>query len=74
MPQNMERFEMRLSALDIRRVDDWRRSQPDSPSRGAAIRILVNSALQAHEQMSAAGPDEKMVLSALRKLVDGARE
>jgi len=36
-----ERFEMRASRQWIASVDNWRRAQPDLPSRGEAIRRLV---------------------------------
>lgn len=40
-----ERFEMRLPPELIARIDDWRRLQPDLPSRAEAIRRLVERAL-----------------------------
>ena len=40
-----ERFEMRLDADMIERIDDWRRKQPDLPSRSAAILRLVEVGL-----------------------------
>ena len=42
-------FQMRASAEWLRRVDDWRRTQPDIPSRAEAIRRLVDAGLQASE-------------------------
>ncbi|MDP6709536.1 MAG: YfbU family protein [Alphaproteobacteria bacterium] len=42
-----ERFEMRLDPGSIERVDRWRSSQPDLPSRAEAIRRLANFALRA---------------------------
>jgi hypothetical protein len=39
------RFEMRSSEEWLRRVDDWRRLQPNLPSRAEAIRRLVEQAL-----------------------------
>jgi len=41
-----ERFEMRLDEATIKRIDDWRRAQPDLPSRAEAIRRLVDQALK----------------------------
>jgi hypothetical protein len=40
-----ERFEMRASEAWIERLDEWRRQQPEIPSRGDAIRTLVDQAL-----------------------------
>lgn len=45
MKAKTERFEMRLDEDAIKRIDDWRRSQPDLPSRAEAIRRLVDQAL-----------------------------
>jgi metal-responsive CopG/Arc/MetJ family transcriptional regulator len=38
-------FQMRVDADFLRRVDDWRRQQPDIPSRAEAIRRLVRQTL-----------------------------
>jgi hypothetical protein len=46
-PTLTERFEMRLSKVDLERLDDWRRSQADLPSRAEAIRRLVEIGLGA---------------------------
>jgi hypothetical protein len=35
------RFELRVSEAFLRRVDEWRRRQPDLPSRASAVRQLV---------------------------------
>ena len=40
-------FQMRASAEFLQKVDDWRRAQPDLPSRAEAIRRLVEIALEA---------------------------
>jgi hypothetical protein len=37
-------FQMRVSEQFLRMVDDWRRTQPDLPSRAEAIRRLVELA------------------------------
>lgn len=42
-------FHMRLSSRFIHEVDDWRRNQPDLPSRAEAIRRLVALALKAEK-------------------------
>lgn len=36
-----ERFEMRLSEEGVAKLDEWRRQQPDLPSRAEAIRRLI---------------------------------
>lgn len=40
-----ERFQMRVSPEFFRKVDEWRRQQPDLPNRSEAIRRLVELAL-----------------------------
>jgi hypothetical protein len=40
-------FQMRVSEDFLRAIDDWRRKQPDLPSRAEAIRRLVEMALRA---------------------------
>ena len=43
--ENDQRFEMRVSEEFFRKLDDWRRKQPDLPGRAEAIRRLVELAL-----------------------------
>jgi hypothetical protein len=38
-------FQMRVSEQFLRTVDDWRRKQPDLPSRTEAIRRLVEKGI-----------------------------
>jgi hypothetical protein len=38
---NTERFELRVSPLFTKQVDDWRRRQPDVPTRAEAVRRMV---------------------------------
>lgn len=38
-------FQMRASQEWLRMIDDWRRAQPDLPSRAEAIRRLVEKGL-----------------------------
>jgi hypothetical protein len=38
---NSERVELRISPALLKIVDDWRRRQPDIPTRQAAIRQMV---------------------------------
>ena len=46
MPEKTERFEMRVGSSFLAAIDDWRRKQPDLPSRAEAIRRLVEQALK----------------------------
>jgi ribosome-binding protein aMBF1 (putative translation factor) len=39
-------FQMRLSGEFLERLDDWRRKQPDAPSRAEAMRRFTASMLQ----------------------------
>jgi hypothetical protein len=39
-------FQMRASDEWLRKVDDWRRVQPDIPARAEAIRRLVEKGLR----------------------------
>jgi len=45
--ERMQRFEMKAPAPWLARIDDWRRQQPDIPSRAEAIRRLVETAIEA---------------------------
>lgn len=45
MPPKTERFEMRMEVDMIAQLDEWRRQQPDLPSRAEAIRRLVRQSL-----------------------------
>lgn len=46
MPEEQtERLQMRVSLAFLKRIDDWRREQPELPSRAEAIRRLVERAL-----------------------------
>ena len=40
-------FQMRVSEEFLRRIDDFRRAEPDLPSRAEAIRRLIELGLQA---------------------------
>jgi hypothetical protein len=40
-----KQFQMRASEEFLRKVDNWRRQQPDIPGRAEAIRRLVEQAL-----------------------------
>jgi uncharacterized protein len=49
MEEKTERFEMRVPASFLKMVDDWRRKQPELPSRAEAIRRLVEIGLKARK-------------------------
>ena len=42
---NDKTFQMRASEDWLRKLDDWRRKQPDIPARAEAIRRLVEKGL-----------------------------
>ena len=42
-----ERFELRFSVDLLRRIDEWRRGDPDLPSRAETIRRLIEAGLTA---------------------------
>lgn len=44
--EKMKRFEMLAPAAWLTAVDDWRRKQPDIPTRAEAIRRLVDAGIQ----------------------------
>ena len=48
--EQTERFQMRVSPSFLRLVDEWRRKQPDLPSRAEAIRRLVERGVNAPEK------------------------
>jgi hypothetical protein len=48
--EQTERFQMRVSPAFLRLVDDWRRKQPDLPSRAEAIRRLVERGVNAPDK------------------------
>lgn len=45
--QNDKQFQMRVSEDFLRTIDDWRRRQPELPSRAEAIRQLIQTGLAA---------------------------
>jgi hypothetical protein len=45
MDGKTERIELRASIEFLKALDEWRRRQPDLPSRSSAIRQLVEKAL-----------------------------
>lgn len=50
MVTKTERIELRVSGEFLEKVDEWRRRQPDIPSRGSAVRQLVEITLSRLEQ------------------------
>jgi uncharacterized protein len=46
MDEKTERFEMRAPSSFLKTIDDWRRKQPELPSRAEAIRRLVEIGLK----------------------------
>jgi hypothetical protein len=44
------RLDMRVSSEFYKNIDEWRRKQPDLPSRTAAIRRLVELGLKVKEK------------------------
>jgi len=47
--EQSERFQMRVSPSFLRTIDEWRRKQPDLPSRAEAIRRLVDQAVKSSQ-------------------------
>jgi hypothetical protein len=45
--KNDRQLQMRVSADFLRTIDDWRRKQPDLPSRTEAIRRLIERGVKA---------------------------
>jgi metal-responsive CopG/Arc/MetJ family transcriptional regulator len=44
--QHIRTFQMRVDDEFLRQLDDWRRLQPEIPSRAEAIRRLVQEAME----------------------------
>lgn len=65
MAAKSERFEMRLDAQMIERLDRWREKQADEPSRAAAVRRLVETGLAGERRDLAISDGEKLVLGML---------
>jgi hypothetical protein len=49
-------FNMRLPAAMLRRVDEWRRRAPDLPTRGEAVRRLIEAGLKVPRAEAPAKP------------------
>jgi uncharacterized protein len=69
MVPKTERFEMRLDEETLRRVDEWRSSQTDVPSRSEAVRRLIDLGLTRGDKDSVHFSDgEKLLLLGMRDL------
>lgn len=55
---NDKLFQMRTTKEFLGRVDDWRRVQPDLPSRSEAIRRLVEAGLEVTKAEASDGRPE----------------
>jgi metal-responsive CopG/Arc/MetJ family transcriptional regulator len=53
MDGKTERIELRASGEFLKAIDEWRRRQPDLPSRSSAIRQLVEKALESESSRPA---------------------
>ena len=49
MDEEVRPYQIRLSATFWRKVDEWRRQQPEIPARAEAIRRLVEAGLAAEQ-------------------------
>jgi hypothetical protein len=63
-----ERFEMRLEARLIERLDRWRAEQDDSPSRAEAVRRLVEAGLAGGRRDLAISDGEKLLLTMVSEI------
>lgn len=52
-PLHKDTFPIRLYDRDVAEMDEWRRNQPDLPSRSKAIRELVRLGLKASKRQRA---------------------
>ena len=69
MVPKIERFEMRLESETLERVDAWRATQGDMPSRAEAVRRLIDRALAAPASKSVTFSDgEKAIVLLLGDL------
>lgn len=51
--QRSTRVHLMMSPSELRAVDEWRRAQPDLPSRAEAIRRLIDLGIAANAPKSA---------------------
>jgi hypothetical protein len=50
MAAKSERFEMRIEAEMLAKIDEWRRRQEDLPSRAEAVRRLIELGMKARSR------------------------
>jgi hypothetical protein len=77
MDEKTERFEMRVPASFLKMIDDWRRIQPDLPSRAAAIRRLVAMGLTLKTKAKQPSPRsaaraKELAAKVIDKMIDAA--
>lgn len=72
MCAKFERFEMRLEETMLDRLDAWRESQADGPSRAESIRRLIDQGLASTEQKPIRLSDgEKLIITMLADIKRG---
>jgi hypothetical protein len=54
-----QRIQLVISKGQVREIDEWRRRQPDLPSRSEAIRRLIEAGLNAVSNGPKEGPPMK---------------
>jgi uncharacterized protein YfbU (UPF0304 family) len=63
MPPKPERFELRIDAEQLARIDAWATDQPDAPARAEAVRRLIDLGLAAGSRRAVRFSDgEKMLI------------
>jgi uncharacterized protein YfbU (UPF0304 family) len=68
-PLKSERFELRLDEDGLARIDEWRRQQPDVPTRAEAMRRLVDVGLaQSSPESITFRPADKLIIALLCEL------
>ena len=60
-----ERFELRLDTESLEKIDNWRSSQEDIPSRAESVRLLIEKGLL---NESALSTGEKIIISMLKDI------
>ena len=63
MPPKPERFELRIDADQLARIDEWAADEPDSPARAEAVRRLIDLGMAAGSKRAVRFSDgEKMLM------------
>lgn len=65
MQRKTERFEMRFDPVTLNRIESWRTSQPDAPSRAETIRRLIEAGLSLEENRFRPSSGEKLIIAML---------